>query len=395
MDVSKYLDQKFNQYEMKQIRLGLPQEGFEEFIDKGFQAAQLQQIRLGIEKGIDVSQYAVKSYQGAQMEQIRLGLQTGLDVTQFNHPAMSSGQMQEIRHTMMIQNVLDKIKEQLKKILDAFCGMAKLYISFPNQTVEKQIDPVIQDILSARAEEIVEKIVLELEARKEPENAEEVVQYVQEELEKEEVQEQILSESIMTEMEEAAQEALEEYAEQQEENHKIVEEWTKQVQEELNNQKEELQEIREKAEGDQAQNIEQQEESQKPAYHENPVLNEAMKNYILFRQEIGKPLLNSQIFATLAYLENLEPNVEQQAQILNQSVMNGWMKLYPVKETQETKGKDQSRDSKKYASLHNFEQRDYDFDALEKKLLERQLGLEKDSVLEGTEEMELESVVEM
>lgn len=346
VDVSKYLNQKFNQYEMEQIRLGLSQEGFEQYIEKGFQADQLEQIRLGLEKGIDVSQYAVGTYQGSQMEQIRLGLQTGLDVTQFNHPAMSSGQMQEIRHTMMVHDVLDKIKEQLKRILDTFLYTAKLHISIPTKEVGNKMNPKIREILSSRAEEIVKEKVLELEAQKEPESAEEVVAYIEKELKKEEVQEQFLSEPVLTEME-AAQEALEEYAEQQEE------------------------------------------EEQEPIYHEDPKLNDAMKDYVLFRKEIGKPLLDVQIHATLSYVASMEPDTEKQARILNQSVVNGWEKLYPIKEQKDYQGKYQGK--QKQAPNHGFTEREYGkdfYDNLNKKLMGKQLRLEE-PILEGSQEVEI------
>lgn len=347
VDVSKYLNQKFNQYEMEQIRLGLSQEGFEQYIEKGFQADQLEQIRLGLEKGIDVSQYAVGTYQGSQMEQIRLGLQTGLDVTQFNHPAMSSGQMQEIRHTMMVHDVLDKIKEQLKRILDTFLYTAKLHISIPIKEVGNKMNPKIREILSSRAEEIVKEKVLELEAQKEPESAEEVVAYIEKELKKEEVQEQFLSEPVLTEMEAAAQEALEEYAEQQEE------------------------------------------EEQEPIYHEDPKLNDAMKDYVLFRKEIGKPLLDVQIHATLSYVASMEPDTEKQARILNQSVVNGWEKLYPIKEQKDYQGKYQGK--QKQAPNHGFTEREYGkdfYDNLNKKLMGKQLRLEE-PILEGSQEVEI------
>ncbi len=347
VDVSKYLNQKFNQYEMEQIRLGLSQEGFEQYIEKGFQADQLEQIRLGLEKGIDVSQYAVGTYQGSQMEQIRLGLQTGLDVTQFNHPAMSSGQMQEIRHTMMVHDVLDKIKEQLKRILDTFLYTAKLHISIPTKEVGNEMNPKIREILSSRAEEIVKEKVLELEAQKEPESAEEVVAYIEKELKKEEVQEQFLSEPVLTEMEAAAQEALEEYAEQQEE------------------------------------------EEQEPIYHEDPKLNDAMKDYVLFRKEIGKPLLDVQIHATLSYVASMEPDTEKQARILNQSVVNGWEKLYPIKEQKDYQGKYQGK--QKQAPNHGFTEREYGkdfYDNLNKKLMGKQLRLEE-PILEGSQEVEI------
>lgn len=388
VDVSKYLNQKFNQYEMEQIRLGLSQEGFEQYIEKGFQADQLEQIRLGLEKGIDVSQYAVGTYQGSQMEQIRLGLQTGLDVTQFNHPAMSSGQMQEIRHTMMVHDVLDKIKEQLKRILDTFLYTAKLHISIPTKEVGNKMNPKIREILSSRAEEIVKEKVLELEAQKEPESAEEVVAYIEKELKKEEVQEQFLSEPVLTEMEAAAQEALEEYAEQQEERRKLVEEQQIQIQEEIKQQQEVIQSEEQNQEG-KTENQEQEEEEQEPIYHEDPKLNDAMKDYVLFRKEIGKPLLDVQIHATLSYVASMEPDTEKQARILNQSVVNGWEKLYPIKEQKDYQGKYQGK--QKQAPNHGFTEREYGkdfYDNLNKKLMGKQFRLEE-PILEGSQEAEI------
>ena len=112
-------------------------------------------------------------------------------------------------------------------------------------------------------------------------------------------------------------------------------------------------------------------------YHENSELNEAMKNYVLYREESGHPLMKSQISATLAHVAFLDPDIHRQAEMLNQTVVNGGKSIYPIKEQNQGKAfapqrTNYNKPSSKPNQFHNFNERDYDLDKLEKELLEKQ-----------------------
>lgn len=76
INVSLYANPRFDNYQMKEIRLGLCNIGekFIKYIDEKFDSEQLRQIRLGIESDIDVDVYANPDFNSDQMYEIRLGL---------------------------------------------------------------------------------------------------------------------------------------------------------------------------------------------------------------------------------------------------------------------------------------------------------------------------------
>ena len=72
-------------------------------------------------------------------------------------------------------------------------------------------------------------------------------------------------------------------------------------------------------------------------------------------------------------LEKLSSNVEEQIEIINQSILNGWQTIYPLKKDntkQQTRQEVVPDWMKKKNSFNNFQQNQYDFNALEAGLLE-------------------------
>lgn len=106
--------------------------------------------------------------------------------------------------------------------------------------------------------------------------------------------------------------------------------------------------------------------------------------------------MKSQIGATLAHVAFLEPNIHRQAEMLNQTVVNGWKSIYPVKEQSQKKEVPQRKSyqrsnpnnnsnyqkgNPKPNQFHNFQERNYDFDKLEQKLLNKQYeGLQQETL---------------
>jgi hypothetical protein len=69
-------------------------------------------------------------------------------------------------------------------------------------------------------------------------------------------------------------------------------------------------------------------------------------------------------------LNKMTSDVNEQIEILNQSIMNGWTGLYPLKKdsTRKEVVPDWMNKPKK-PGFNDYPQRDYDFEALEKELL--------------------------
>lgn len=328
LNVSKYANKKFSAEQMAQIRVGMENEvNVDQYLNPDLNAAQMLQIRTGMEQGLDTKEYTSQSYDAEQMKQIRLGMKLGLDTKQFNNPAMTAEQMKDLRLTLTTQKVFDKIKEQLKGILESFLRATNLYVHFPSKEMENTMSPKITEVLNERAQEVIKERILEAEAQREPESMEEVEQQVSEDLEKPEIQDKVLDNQTIEKVQDMVTEVSEEQG---------VEEPLK--------------------------------EPEELSYHEDPGLDKAIKNYIKYREEIGFPMLKSQIQPTIDHLAFMDRDVSHQADIINQTIMNGWKALYPLK--QQTQGNEKSN-KQKPNQFHNFEEREYDFDKLEVALQEK------------------------
>ena len=92
-------------------------------------------------------------------------------------------------------------------------------------------------------------------------------------------------------------------------------------------------------------------------YSDVPELNEAIIAFIDYRKGIKKPMSDRAITLLLGKLNKLSNSVQEQIEILNQSILNGWQGIFPLKN---------DSGSGKKAS---FQGRNYDFDELERKLI--------------------------
>lgn len=73
-------------------------------------------------------------------------------------------------------------------------------------------------------------------------------------------------------------------------------------------------------------------EGKKESYSDDPVLDEAMKSYAEYRKKIKAPLTDRAVTLALNKLEELAPgNSAEKAEIINQSIMNGWKGLFALK----------------------------------------------------------------
>ena len=112
-------------------------------------------------------------------------------------------------------------------------------------------------------------------------------------------------------------------------------------------------------------------------YNANPALNQAIIQFVEFRKSIKKPMTEHAVDLMIKKLQKMTPDIEKQIEIINQSILNGWQGIFPLKE--ETQPKQQKKSGRKEVvpewmnkknKFNNFEQRDYNMNDLEGKLLE-------------------------
>lgn len=67
------------------------------------------------------------------------------------------------------------------------------------------------------------------------------------------------------------------------------------------------------------------------SYSENPILNQTILNFVEHRKTIKAPLSDHALKLLLTSLSKLSSNEVTQVDILNQSIMNGWKGVFPLK----------------------------------------------------------------
>lgn len=104
-------------------------------------------------------------------------------------------------------------------------------------------------------------------------------------------------------------------------------------------------------------------------YSDIPELNKAIIDFIEYRKGIKKPMSENAVSLLLGKLNKLSGSVPEQIEILNQSIVNGWQGIFPLKKA--TTGRTEPVPSWiKKNSFNDFPQQNYgDMDALEKQLL--------------------------
>ena len=106
-------------------------------------------------------------------------------------------------------------------------------------------------------------------------------------------------------------------------------------------------------------NIKNIKECKEIIYSDVPDLNEAIIAFIDYRKSIKKPMSDRAITLLLGKLNKMSNSVQEQIEILNQSILNGWQGIFPLKSDSGT-GKKAS-----------FQGRNYDFDELEKQIVNK------------------------
>ena len=106
-------------------------------------------------------------------------------------------------------------------------------------------------------------------------------------------------------------------------------------------------------------NIKNIKECKEIIYSDVPELNETIIAFIDYRKSIKKPMSDRAITLLLGKLNKMSNSVQEQIEILNQSILNGWQGIFPLKS---------DSGSGKKAS---FQGRNYDFDELEKQIVNK------------------------
>ena len=84
-------------------------------------------------------------------------------------------------------------------------------------------------------------------------------------------------------------------------------------------------------------------------YNDEPKLDTAVKEFITFRKKIKKPMTDHAVKLMLSKLNKLSSDTDEQVEILNQSILNGWQGIYPLKREEKKSGQngidiDESKD---------------------------------------------------
>ena len=67
-------------------------------------------------------------------------------------------------------------------------------------------------------------------------------------------------------------------------------------------------------------------------YSDDEGLNQAILSFIEFRKSIKKPMTERAVELMLQKLEGMTTYIPDQIEILNQSIINGWQGIFPLKE---------------------------------------------------------------
>ena len=67
-------------------------------------------------------------------------------------------------------------------------------------------------------------------------------------------------------------------------------------------------------------------------YSDDPELNQAILSFIEFRKGIKKPMTDHAVELLMKKLNGMSQYIPDQIEILNQSIMNGWQGIFPLKE---------------------------------------------------------------
>lgn len=99
---------------------------------------------------------------------------------------------------------------------------------------------------------------------------------------------------------------------------------------------------------------------------ENPELEQAFQLYVMSRRQNQDILSEQQIALLREELLSLSDSIEEQLAIVKKATMSGWKSFYPLSKKKNTEKKQKGVQKNRF---NNFTGRDYDYDSLEKQLL--------------------------
>ena len=88
-------------------------------------------------------------------------------------------------------------------------------------------------------------------------------------------------------------------------------------------------------------------------------MEQALLQFENHRKQLGKPLSDDGRRLLMQELQNMAGSEEERIAILNQSIMNGWSGIFPLREKKSNHGEKSGKNQ-----FHNFTQRDTDYDVL-------------------------------
>ena len=94
-------------------------------------------------------------------------------------------------------------------------------------------------------------------------------------------------------------------------------------------------------------------------YTENKILRDCIIEFIKFRKGINATITTFSLKRILERLSNLAYSDEEKIKIINNSIINGWRNIFPLKK----------ENNESIKMFNNFTPRKYDYDLLEKQLL--------------------------
>nr|DAO51594.1 MAG TPA: replisome organizer [Caudoviricetes sp.] len=104
-------------------------------------------------------------------------------------------------------------------------------------------------------------------------------------------------------------------------------------------------------------------------YSDSQELNEAILSFIEYRKSIKKPMSERAVSLLLGKLNKMSGSIQEQIEILNQSILNGWQGIFPLKNESGNRVVEQIPSYTKKNKFNSFPQRKYDMEALEQALL--------------------------
>jgi predicted phage replisome organizer len=84
---------------------------------------------------------------------------------------------------------------------------------------------------------------------------------------------------------------------------------------------------------DKEKNKKEKKNKEPKTYSEDAELNQAILSFIEFRKGIKKPMTDRAVDLLIKKLNDMTDYIPEQIEILNQSIMNGWQGVFPLKDT--------------------------------------------------------------